>query len=173
MTSQNGFYMSASREVYFKEWCLSQKVGKSMTRAYTDGACRGGNPGETSAAFAVDIDGLWYTHKRYLGPEPHTNNFAEYQGVIDLLKWAEAEKKQGLDIHCDSQLIVKQINGEWAVKHEEIKPLHALATALKIRGNHTLTWVRGHNGDEGNELVDRLCNEALDEEFERRKNVQG
>ena len=99
-------------------------------RAYTDGACRVSNPGQCSAAFAVYcIGSLQYEHARYLGPELHTNNYAEYQGLLDLLRWAEAEKITGLDIHCDSQLVVKQVRGEWAVKHKELQPLHDLAFA--------------------------------------------
>lgn len=131
-------------------------------RGYCDGACRGGNPGQCSCAFAVDIDGHWYEHSRYLGPEKHTNNYAEYQGLLDLLKWAESEKVFGLEIFCDSELVINQVTGKWGVHREELVNLCGLAVALKVRGNHTITWVRGHNGDAGNELVDKLCNECLD-----------
>ena len=140
--------------------------------AYCDGACRVSNPGICSCAFVICItngedDMLYYKyeHKRYLGPELHTNNFAEYNGLLDLLKWAEESGVHDLDIRCDSQLIVKQVNGVWGVKHEELRSLHTLATALMIRGGHTLNWVRGHNGDPGNEFVDKLCNEVLDEKL--------
>lgn len=145
-----------------------------MLLAYCDGACRGGNPGECACAFAVDLQGHWYTHARYLGPELHTNNFAEYQGLLDLLKWAN-EAVTGLDIYCDSQLVVKQVSGEWGVKHEELRPLRDLAYALLIRGRHKLHWIRGHEQAEreedriGNTLVDKLCNLALDEELGIRK----
>lgn len=138
--------------------------------AYTDGACRVSNPGQCSCAFAVFFDtNLVYSHARYLGPALHTNNYAEYHGLLDLLKWADIEGKSSLEIRCDSQLIVKQVNGEWGVKHDELKPLHALSTALMVRGGHSLQWVRGHNGDPGNEMVDKLCNEVLDREIGPRK----
>src|ERR1019366_1588330 len=142
-------------------------------RAYTDGACRVSNPGQCSAAFAV-FDVLGETDMlgaRYLGPELHTNNYAEYQGLLDLLKWAEAAKVTGLDIHCDSQLVVRQVRGEWAVKHKELQPFHDLAQALIIRGRHNLCWIRGHEQAEleedriGNTYVDKLCNEVLDKEL--------
>ena len=141
-------------------------------RAYTDGACRVSNPGQCSAAFALYTGNeVMQSGFRYLGPELHTNNYAEYQGLLDLLKWTEVTKVTGLDIHCDSQLVVKQVRGEWAVKHKELQPLHDLAQALIIRGRHNLCWIRGHEQAEleedriGNTYVDKLCNEVLDKEL--------
>ena len=140
-------------------------------RAYTDGACRVSNPGQCSAAFAVYFTEGVLTYNQYLGPELHTNNYAEYQGLLELLKWANEEGFTGLDIHCDSQLVVKQVRGEWAVKHKELQPLHDLAQALIIRGRHNLCWIRGHEQAElekdriGNTYVDKLCNEVLDKEL--------
>ena len=101
----------------------------------------------------------------------HTNNYAEYQGLLLLLNWAGEEGFTELDIHCDSQLVVKQVRGEWAVKHKELQPLHDLALALLVRGRHNLTWIRGHEQAEleedriGNTFVDKLCNEVLDEKL--------
>jgi ribonuclease HI len=142
-------------------------------RGYCDGACRVSNPGQCSAAFVVydSFNGVVWEARRYLGPELHTNNYAEYQGLLDLLKWAEAAKVTGLDIHCDSQLVVKQVRGEWAVKHKELQPFHDLAQALIVRGRHILLWIRGHEQAEleedriGNTYVDKLCNEILDKEL--------
>ncbi len=142
-------------------------------RAYTDGACRCGNPGETSAAFAVFLPGgeLLQSHARYLGPDLHTNNFAEYVGLLDLLRWAAMNGPYlNLDIFCDSKLVVEQVNDNWDVNSADLLPLWREAYALLKRGGHTLTHIRGHQGDPGNEYVDRLCNEVLDAEFERRKN---
>lgn len=134
--------------------------------AYADGACRKGNPGQCSCAWAVfNGEGPVLSGSRYLGPENHTNNYAEYQGLLDCLKFVTTINLQNMVIHCDSQLVVKQVNGVWGVKHKELQPLRDLAYALLTRGNHTLCWVRGHNGDPGNELVERLCNETLDREL--------
>jgi len=133
-------------------------------KGFCDGACRVSNPGECAAAFAVyDEAGLFHSNARYLGPELRTNNFSEFTALLDLLKWAEGYGEKRMTIHCDSQLVVKTVSGEWNVKHEELKPLHALATALMIRGEHELLWIRGHSGDAGNEFCDKLCNEVLDE----------
>jgi ribonuclease HI len=142
-------------------------------KAYTDGACRCGNPGETSCAFAVfgtDVVRPLAQDKRYLGPELHTNNYAEYQGLLDLLKWADKTGVIRLDIYCDSKLVVNQVMDEWDVNSEELKPLLLQAYGLRVRGMHLVHHVKGHDGDYGNEYVDVLCNEALDEEFQRRKN---
>ena len=142
-------------------------------KAYTDGACRCGNPGETSAAFAI----FSYTgnviqhHGRYLGPKFHTNNYAEYMALLDLLRYAVLNMPiASLDIFCDSKLVVEQVKGNWKVNEPSLAPFQREAQALFIRERHTLTHIRGHQGDPGNEYVDKLCNEVLDAEFERRKN---
>jgi ribonuclease HI len=126
-----------------------------MIKAYTDGASRG-NPGPSACSFVIYDDGKEILSSSfYLGER--TNNYAEYAGLIALMQ-------QGLtkmDIYCDSALVVKQVNGEWKVKHEDMKPLCALAQALLIRNEHTLTHIKGHSGIPGNERADQLCNECL------------
>ncbi len=143
-------------------------------KAYTDGACRISNPGECACAFIVydSLSDLPAMHRsRYLGPETHSNNYAEYQGLLDCLKWAEEAKVSGMEIHCDSQLVVKQVSGEWQVKHQELQPFRDLVFALLTRGRHTLHWIRGHEQAEkledriGNTLVDKMCGKVLDEKL--------
>jgi ribonuclease HI len=130
--------------------------------AYCDGACKVSNPGQTSCAYAIyDGDAVFQASSRYLGPELYTNNYAEFQGLLDLLKWSAQNSITKLDINCDSQLVVRLVSGEWKVKHEELRPFRDLAQALMIRGGHMLHWVRGHSGNTGNELVDFLCNDEL------------
>jgi ribonuclease HI len=134
--------------------------------AYCDGARRGSHttPGHCACAFAVfNLGKLVAQGGRYLGRG--SNNHAEYHGLLDCLKWAESNSVKGLSIHSDSQLIVRQVSGEWQVKQEDLRPLRDLAYALLIRGGHTLSWVRGHNGNAGNELCDKLCNDILDKEL--------
>ena len=141
-------------------------------KAYTDGACRCGNPGETSAAWAVfkDSGELACSLAQYLGPELHTNNYAEYQAMLMLLRSSCNIGRDHLDIFCDSKLVVEQVKGNWKVNEPSLAPFQREAHALFIRGGHTLTHIRGHQGDPGNEYVDKLCNEVLDAEFEWRKN---
>ena len=144
-------------------------------KAYCDGACRKG--GESSCAFAImssAYDAFPFESSviakeaRYLGK--HTNNYAEYQALVDLLMWTDQHMVVCLDIYCDSKLVVGQVAGDWKMNSEELRPLRNLAYAMLVRGRHTLHHIKGHDGNPGNEYVDLLCNEALDKEFARRKN---
>lgn len=140
-----------------------------MLRAYTDGACRVSNPGVTSCAFVVIIEGEGLTrivHEQgfYLGPELHTNNYAEYMGVIKCLEWAKSQALVSLRIHCDSKLVVSQVNGVWACNKPDLKPLMSKANYLLICGGHELVHIRGHQGIKGNEMADEWCNKILDYE---------
>jgi ribonuclease HI len=133
-----------------------------MITAYTDGACRVSNPGQCSCAFVVFDDGVEIKRQgSFLGPEFHTNNYAEYQGLLKLLEWALLANIRKIRIHCDSLLIVKQTNGEWNAK-PELAPYATRACALVMYGGHTLVHIRGHQGIVGNELADQICNEVLD-----------
>ena len=135
-------------------------------RAYCDGACRGGNPGDTSCAWAIFSDDghLGPDAARYLGPELHSNNYAEFQGLLDLLKFAFTHSEKNLEIYCDSKLVVNTVNQSWQLKEPSLMPLRDQAITLLIIGSHTLEHVHGHSGNPGNEHVDRLCNEVLDKE---------
>jgi ribonuclease HI len=143
----------------------SVKQGSPVPKyvAYTDGACRVSNPGLCSCAFVVYEDGVEkFRHGRFLG-FPYSNNYAEYHGVIMLLEWADGLGYSDFEIWCDSQLIVKQVNCEWKAK-ENLAALCARAFALLHKTNSTLKWLRGHNGNLGNEIADEICNEILDQE---------
>jgi probable phosphoglycerate mutase len=90
-------------------------------------------------------------------------------GLIALLQWADTTHVEKLDIFCDSALVVNQVNGKWKVNKPALSKLQVLATALLIRGKHTLWHIKGHAGNPGNEFVDRLCNEILDSEMAKDK----
>ena len=132
--------------------------------AHTDGACRVSNPGYCSAAFSV-YDGNKITHEEswYLG-FPHSNNVAEYQALLGLLRWADKSSVYGLQIFCDSKLVVEQVNLNWQVKKEDLIALQLEASALLLGGCHILCHVDGHSGNGGNDRVDYLCNRVLDSE---------
>ncbi len=135
-------------------------------RAYTDGACRVSNPGQTSCAFAVyDGDQVVAQFSTYLGPELHTNNFAEYQGLLYLLRWAESTGTKKLNIYCDSALVVNQVMDVWDVNSADLKSLWIEAYNLRVRGQHMIYHIKGHSGDPGNDYVDLLCNQILDKEL--------
>jgi ribonuclease HI len=136
-------------------------------RAYTDGACRRSNPGVCSCAFVIlNADGTPHASlATYLGPELHTNNYAEYQGLLLLLRWAQAFGHKNLDIYCDSKLVVEQVNGGWKINNPDLLPFCTEAYALMVVGRHLLHHIKGHSGDPGNEYVDHICNEILDKEM--------
>ncbi|MBI4223596.1 MAG: ribonuclease HI family protein [Deltaproteobacteria bacterium] len=131
---------------------------------YTDGAARG-NPGPAGAGWVVcDAQGqALIEDKKYLGEL--TNNQAEYQALLLGLEGAQKFGRAGeiaLKIRADSELLVKQIQGEYKVKNEGLKPLfrQAVLTLSKF-GGYTIEYVPR----EANEEADRLANEAIDEYF--------
>jgi ribonuclease HI len=128
-------------------------------RIHIDGASRG-NPGE--AGFGVSVEGPEGDTRAelygYLGRA--SNNVAEYQALIHALRWAARQGARHVSLFSDSELIVRQVNGQYKVKHPDMIPLHREATALMRRfESATLDHVRReHNRD-----ADRLANQALDE----------
>ena len=127
-------------------------------RAYVDGGSRG-NPGP--AGYGVHIeqeDGSVVELKASLGLA--TNNVAEYSGLIAALRWAAAHAISKLLVRADSELLVKQMRGEYRVKSPGLQPLHEQARALARQiGDVTFEHVRR----EFNQDADRLANEAMDE----------
>jgi probable phosphoglycerate mutase len=127
--------------------------------AYTDGGSRG-NPGP--AGFGVRIeDGHGALVEEWHGSiGVATNNVAEYRGLISALRWAVDRGAPQLEIRSDSELLVKQMRGEYRVKNPGLRPLFEEARALAARvGRVRYTHVRR----EMNAEADRLANEAMDE----------
>ncbi|MFN8062943.1 MAG: ribonuclease HI family protein [Vicinamibacterales bacterium] len=127
--------------------------------AYTDGGSRG-NPGP--AGFGVRIetaDGVLVAELQgSLGLA--TNNVAEYRGLIAALSWLVDAGHADVTVRSDSELLVKQMRGEYRVKHANLQPLHAEAQRLVGR----LGRVRfEHVRRESNRDADRLANLAMDE----------
>lgn len=126
--------------------------------ANIDGGSRG-NPGP--AGYGVHIeqdDGTVVELKEPLGLA--TNNVAEYSALIAALRWAAANGISRLHVRADSELLVKQMRGEYRVKNPGLQPLHEQARALGRQiGDVTFEHVRR----EFNKDADRLANEAMDE----------
>jgi ribonuclease HI len=129
------------------------------TRLFTDGAARG-NPGPAGAgAVIVNPDGHVVAKVgKFLGEE--TNNVAEYMGLIIGLKRAKAMGIKELDVLADSELMVKQLNGDYAVKAEHLKPLYDEARGL-FKAFSTIE-IR-HIPREENAQADAMSNRAIDE----------
>lgn len=125
---------------------------------YTDGAARG-NPGPAGAgAYICTEDGEVVAEiAEYLGET--TNNVAEYKGLIfGLRKLVELGAKD-IEVRADSELMVKQLKGEYRVKHPNLIPLYREAKDLLKRiPSFTIKHVRR----EMNPDADRLSNEAID-----------
>jgi ribonuclease HI len=130
-----------------------------MMTAYIDGGSRG-NPGP--AGFGVQIvdpDGA-VVAELHGALDNTTNNVAEYNGLLAALAWAVDHGQTALHIRSDSELLVKQLRGEYRVKHPGLQPLYQDARALISRiGRVTFEHVRR----EFNKDADRLANLAMDE----------
>ena len=127
---------------------------------FTDGGARG-NPGPAGIGVVIydgseKIAGIG----KYLG-DGLTNNWAEYQallvGLVELI--ARGYGGRSLAVRMDSELIVKQMKGEYKVKHPELKKLNAEAHTLLTHFPHT-TFT--HIPREKNTEADALVNEAID-----------
>ena len=127
---------------------------------YTDGASRN-NPGEAGAGVYILKDGEPYEEiARYLGTT--TNNIAEYTAAIIGLERAVAAGARRVNLFADSELMVKQLNGQYKVKNEGLKPLHAKARELIARiGTVEVQYIRR----ERNREADALANRAIDEKI--------
>lgn len=132
--------------------------------AYTDGGARG-NPGPAAiGVYIVDANGKAIREvKQAIGNS--TNNFAEYNGVLVALQTLKAlygkkTKDMQIEIRMDSELVKKQLNGEYQIKEPGLVPFYMEIHNLRVSNfpNLTLTHVpRAQNKE-----ADRLVNEALD-----------
>jgi len=127
-------------------------------RLSTDGGARG-NPGPAAYGYVLEAeDGtVLAAHGEKIGVA--TNNVAEYRALIAGLQKAVELAVGELEVVSDSELLVKQMTGEYRVKNETLRELSLEASRLARKlGKVTYKAVRR----EHNELADRLVNEALD-----------
>jgi ribonuclease HI len=121
--------------------------------AYVDGGSRG-NPGESG--LGVYMPGF-VRIAEYLGVA--TNNYAEYSALICALRCAVFARCDELVVYADSELVVKQINGEYQVRNEGIRPLYDSAQRWI---NLVPTFSIQHIRREKNKDADKLANFAMD-----------
>ncbi len=125
---------------------------------HTDGAARG-NPGPAAIGVVIeDAEGRTvYEASRALGMK--TNNEAEYLALIAALEYLKDLRASEADICLDSELVVRQLNGEYKVKEPRLRALHGqVVMLLNAVPRHTIRHVRR----EQNARADELANEALD-----------
>jgi ribonuclease HI len=128
-------------------------------RANIDGGSRG-NPGPASYGVVVrDPRGeIAARLKKYIGRT--TNNVAEYYGLIAALDYAQSNQIRALRIESDSELMVKQMRGQYKVKSPDLQPLFERAKKM----SQTFVFFRiDHVYREQNREADTLANEAMDE----------
>lgn len=129
---------------------------KSNYMIYTDGGCaiNPGGPGGCAAVIINTETGEYKTLSE--GYVSTTNNRMEMQAVILALNAVDAKN---LTVYSDSTYVIKTMNGQFSKKKN--KDLWAKISAA-AKGKHiTWEWVRGHNGDQYNEMCDALCTEAM------------
>ena len=127
-------------------------------KLWTDGGARG-NPGPAAYGYVLEADDgtVLAAHGEAIGEA--TNNVAEYRALVAGLEKAGELGVDELEVVSDSELLVKQMRGEYKVKNEALRELSLQALGLARQlGAVTYTAVRR----EHNELADQLVNEALD-----------
>ncbi len=127
-------------------------------RLFTDGGARG-NPGPAAYGFVLEAEDGTVLAAEGEAIGTATNNVAEYSGLVAGLRRALDLNVPEVEVVSDSELLVKQMRGEYRVKNAALRALHEEATALARRvGNVEYRHVRRAH----NELADRLVNDALD-----------
>ena len=136
-----------------------QAVGGTL-HLFTDGGSRG-NPGQAAIGCVLEnpqTGEVLREHCERIGIV--TNNVAEYQGLIEGLKLAQRYHPNTLVCHLDSELVVKQLNGEYKVKMQSLQPL--VEEIRDLEGQlSTVSYVHIPRAD--NHRADALVNRALDE----------
>jgi ribonuclease HI len=126
--------------------------------AHIDGGARG-NPGPAGYGIVVrDSAGKQIAElSEFLGHR--TNNFAEYSALIAALEYARRNGHTALKVVSDSELLVRQMNGQYKVKSPDLRPLYERARSLVRQ----FEWFSiEHARREQNREADRLANEAMD-----------
>jgi ribonuclease HI len=125
---------------------------------WTDGGARG-NPGPAAFAFVLEAEDGTVLEARGEAIGVATNNVAEYRALVAGLARAAEAGVSELEVVSDSELLVKQMRGEYRVKNAALQTLFLQASGLAREvGKVSYRAVRR----EHNELADRLVNEALD-----------
>ena len=125
---------------------------------WTDGGSRG-NPGPAAFAYVLETEDGTVLDARGEAIGRATNNVAEYSALVAGLRKAAELGVKEVELRSDSELMVKQMRGEYRVKNRDLQGLFLDASrAARDVGRVTYTHVRR----EHNELADRLVNEALD-----------
>jgi ribonuclease HI len=130
-----------------------------MITVYIDGGARG-NPGPAGFGVRVEDAAGALLDELYGGLGVATNNVAEYNGLLAALAWALEHGERDVHVRSDSELLVKQMRGEYKVKHPGLQPLYARARLLAVKLNRVRFE---HIRRELNKEADRLSNLGMDQ----------
>lgn len=135
----------------------------SLINIHTDGGSRG-NPGPAGAGYLIEKDDQeLYRGKKYL--DIKTNNQAEYIALLEAIRWLEGNVKNMeismINFYLDSELVVRQIKGEYRVKNQGLKPWYDDVKNLlnKLEIPYSFFSIPR----EENRIADKLVNEAIDD----------
>lgn len=129
---------------------------------FSDGGARG-NPGPAAIAFVVlsDKGQVLMANSRFIGTR--TNNQAEYEALIAALKSAVALHAEEVICHLDSELVVKQVTGEYRVKNSDLRKMWNKVRELNGHFKK-VSFISVPRTNIHIQKADALVNEALDEE---------
>jgi ribonuclease HI len=140
-----------------------------LIEVYFDGLCQPVNPGGIACyAFVVKSEGKTIHSDYGLAAEPFskdaTNNVAEYTALVKALEWLLANNLNSgrVEIKSDSQLVVKQLSGDYKVKAKRIISLYKQVLLLKIKFKEVeIAWVPREENKEADRLTNKAYNRAL------------
>src|SRR4030042_1806111 len=129
---------------------------------YSDGGARG-NPGPAAIAFIAtnDEDETVKADSRFIGV--HTNNQAEYEALLMALKFVSDQKIPEVICYLDSELVAKQLNGQYAVKNNELWLLWRKVQQLEVCFKK-ISFVNVPRSNPQIERADELVNKTLDQQ---------
>src|SRR5712664_2504503 len=150
---------SRGKDLFGEAPAQPKPAAAAAYRANIDGGSRG-NPGPAAYGVIIrDARGeIVAKLKKYIGRM--TNNVAEYYGLIAALDYAESHGVRAIRIESDSELLVKQMRGQYKVKSEDLRPLFERAKKMSQGFD---SFRIEHVYREQNREADALANEALDE----------
>lgn len=138
-----------------------------MLKIYTDGSCHP-NPGQGGWSF-VAYDGDKEIFSMHGGADNVTNNQMEFAGIESALVWIDVCDINGAIIYSDSQYCIKALtvwHQGWKSKgwrtadKKPVKNVDIITRIIPMLGATKLQWVRGHNGNTGNERADQLARQG-------------
>jgi ribonuclease HI len=133
---------------------------------YSDGGARG-NPGEAGIGIVISkpVGRVLHEFKCYIGVK--TNNQAEYAAILKALELAKDYGANSLNSYMDSELVVKQLKGEYRVRNPRLKELFLKVKRIE-RDFEEVNYIHVSRQNEKIQIADRLVNEAIDEKVKKR-----